>query len=115
VSKNTIDGNFAGTNRSVIEITGFPIVSFSGNEIRNNENWLPDTFIGKNPIFKLQTDKSVPKTFATAAECEQRAKSIITIRGTSNLTLKDEIYEKNSIIDDYNPLIVDKSQAIESL
>ena len=109
ISDNIIEGNFAGTNRSIIEVTGFPAVSFSGNKIRNNENWLPNTFISMSLIYKLQSIKSLPVPISDVSNCEQRAKSIITVRGTNSLTISNELYENNFIIDDYNPRITSLS------
>ena len=56
LSSNSIETNFAGTNRSIIEVSGFPMVTFSKNIIQNNENWLPTSFKNFSPIFPLQSD-----------------------------------------------------------
>lgn len=48
-------------------------------------------------------------------DCEQRAKSIVTIRGTRSLTIQDETFNNNYIVDDFNPRITAVSQAAESL
>jgi hypothetical protein len=53
LTNNLIEFNFAGTNRSIIEISGFPKVTFDKNRIVNNENWLPSSFKSLSPIYSL--------------------------------------------------------------
>ena len=44
VSSNTIEYNFAGLKRAIMDFEGMPKVVFSSNTIRYNENYLPNSF-----------------------------------------------------------------------
>lgn len=41
---NIIKNNYAGTNKSIFNIQGFPTVYFDSNTINSNENWSPINF-----------------------------------------------------------------------
>jgi hypothetical protein len=62
---NKIQNNFAGTNKAIILIEGFPNVQFTSNSLTDNENWMPTTFIQLSPIFSAQTDKTTPVILST--------------------------------------------------
>ena len=60
VNSNTIESNFAGLKRSIMDFEGMPKVVFTSNTIQYNENYLPNAFILECSIYDQQTDTSSP-------------------------------------------------------
>ena len=56
IKDNEIENNYAGLQRSIVHIEGFPKVVFSDNIIKENENYLPNTFRDESGIYAQQTD-----------------------------------------------------------
>ena len=51
VDSNTIESNFAGLRRSIMDFEGMPKVVFTTNTIRYNENYLPNAFVLQCSIY----------------------------------------------------------------
>lgn len=102
---NTIQNCFAGTNKAIILIEGFPNVQFSKNSFTDNENWMPSSFIELSPIYAAQTDKTTPAILTTIKGYSIRAKSIISTRATNYLSFSADTFTNNYVIDDYDTLV----------
>ena len=51
VDSNTIQSNFAGLRRSIMDFEGMPKVVFNSNTIQYNENYLPNAFVLQCSIY----------------------------------------------------------------
>ena len=86
-----------------MDFEGMPKVVFNSNTIQYNENYLPNAFVLQCSIYDQQTDTSSPTELTELQEVLDRAKSIITVRGAETLSFTSDIFEGNSVIDEWTP------------
>lgn len=61
----------------------------------------------------MQRDKSTPVEVIDVDKLEQRARSIVTVRGSISVQFSSDSFSGNFVVDDFNPDITHISQSTE--
>ena len=105
---NTYHHNFAGNQRSVVEVEGVPIVYSFGEVYSNNENWFQHAYLAYSQFRGLQavgsTPEELPKLNASAlAAYPFKARSILYIWRASHVRFDTTKFIANFVVDDLHP------------
>lgn len=99
--------NFAGAQRSIVSIEGFPLVISRNETYKDNENWFQSAMLKyiTNGATKINITAKEPKVYNSSqlATYPYKSQSILTIKRALRFELDGTRFDNNYVVDDTLP------------